>query len=60
MKIKYKDFDGVEHEVDAEVSVELETGGINSGLMWEEMKLVLRSDGKIVGRKGLSYREVSR
>lgn len=60
MKIKYRDFEGNELEVDAEVSVDFQTGIINEGLAWEERKLVLRSDGKVVGRKSLCYREVKR
>jgi len=60
MKVKYRDFEGNELEVDADVSVDLQTGIINSKLSWEEMKLVLRSDGRVVGRKSLCYREVKK
>ena len=60
MKIKYTDFEGVEREVDADVTVDLETGHINSELDWEEKKVVLRVNGKIVGRTGICYREVER
>lgn len=60
MKVTYKDFDGNERQLEAEVSIELETGHINSTRDWEEKKLVLRANGKIVGRKSLCYREVNR
>jgi len=60
MKIKYIDFEGVEREVEAKVSVDLESGHINSKLDWEEQKLVLRVGGSVIGRKSLCYREVER
>jgi hypothetical protein len=58
--ISYTDFDGVKRTIEVEVSVDLQEGPINSGLEWNEKKLVLRHDGKIVGRKSLCYRETER
>ncbi|NQY92289.1 MAG: hypothetical protein HRT46_11635 [Deltaproteobacteria bacterium] len=60
MKITYKDFDGQECEIEAEVSIELDTGHINSTRDWQEKKLILRANGNVVGRKSLCYREVER
>lgn len=64
MKVKYEgsyqDFDGEEHDVNAELSIEIETGVINDKLAWEEKKAILRVNGKIIGRKSLCYREVGR
>lgn len=60
MKVKYKDFEGNEREVDAEVSVDKVSGSINEHLAWEEMTLFLHVDGKVVARKSLDYREVRR
>ncbi len=59
-RISYTDFDGVEKRVEIDVSVDLLTGPINSKLDWEEKKITLRCDGKIVGRKSLCYREIER
>ena len=64
MKIKYEgsyeDFDGEEHGLQAELSIEIEKGVINEQLGWEEKKAILRVGGKIIGRKSLCYREVAR
>jgi len=58
VKIKYTDFNGTEREVEAEVTIETVSGPINESLVWEEVKLFVRVEGKIVARKGLDYREV--
>jgi hypothetical protein len=57
--LRYADFKGNEHEIEADVAVETERtrSSINSKLEWEETSIFVRVDGKIVGRKSLAYRE---
>lgn len=59
MKLAYTDFDGNEHEVEADVTIETHGEAINQSLRWEERLIVVRVHGKIVARKGLDYREVA-
>lgn len=60
MKLTYTDFEGNEHEVEADVTIETHGAPINEKLAWEERKIIFRVEGKIVARKGLAYREVER
>ena len=60
-RLVYTDLDGNEHELDVQVKVELENGrsSLNPRVTWQELKLVVRSQGRIVGRQSLDYRGVS-
>lgn len=58
MKLKYTDFEGNEHEIEADVSIETHGAPINSKLAQEERTVIFRVGGKIVARKSLAYREV--
>lgn len=58
--LKYTDFEGNEHEVEASIVIETHGAIINDKLAWEERKVIFRVEGNIVGRRGLAYREVER
>jgi len=59
MRFKYTDFDGADHEIEADVSIETKRtrSSINSRLEWEETVVVFRVDGRIISRESLDYRE---